>query len=239
MRVIDLSPKAANALLYLAFSGGELQGTRLDPKFRNELGAARFVEKRKVGREPETLHLSEVGWAALAQEFPDLPKSGRKQAIKRTTSKRKSKHKPTKLAEIETLNVVLVAVRGFLDTSGLSLVDLVSGGRSSDGTAGRRAANPSSGASNGGRAANDDANVLRTYLAIAKRWGEEVRLAVLRRELPNMAREHLDAALRRLREQGRLTPYPIESARELRAEDEDAALLLGMTRHHYVRIQEA
>jgi hypothetical protein len=231
MQVSKLSPKAANALLFLAFSGDGLQGARLDSKFRGELVAARLIETETGKNGAKALHLREEGWSALAEAFPELPKSGRKTAP--TKAKPKSKPKPTKLAEVETLNAVLKTLRAFMDANGLSLADLLTRSKA---PAPRQPV--SSAVPRNGTAGSDEAKVVQTYIVLARTWGQEVRLAALRQALTGMSREHVDAALTHLREQGRLTPYPIENARELKTEDEDAALLLGVTRHHYVRIRE-
>jgi len=83
----------------------------------------------------------------------------------------------------------------------------------------------------------DEQKVIKQYLNITDgAWGKEVRLADLRMELHRMPRDRVDAVLHKLRSEKRLNAYPIENYRELTKSDKEAALKLGVTEHHYIKI---
>jgi hypothetical protein len=235
---LKLSPKAKNALLYLVFSGKELPIARLKKKFCDELRNARLVknEARKQANGRSALHLvlQEAAWDAVADGFPEIPRAGRASPQSANASKKAKKtpaKKPPVLNEIETLNEVLSKLSALMHARGLVLADVVS--------AASQAAELNVSAPS--RVLTEDdvtRRILGNYLALGKSWGQEVWLRDLRSALDDIPREQVDGVLRRLAERGQLTPYTVNNPRDRKAADDVAALVLGVTRHHCVRIKE-
>jgi len=219
-----LSPKAKNALLYLVFSGKELAISRLDIKFRKELVAAKLVEdvsrkgqgKGKPSRRYFVLKQHNAVWDAISDEPLEIPAP--------------PKTDDAKLTEVETLNEVLKKLSALMRARGLALADVVSTAVQTARLDGPAAA-----------LADDDVRqrILDSYIALAKSWYTEVKLADLRCKLGGIPKERVDDALRRLAEEKRLSPFPIENPRERTNVDDSAALVLGITHHHCVRIKES
>ncbi len=83
-----------------------------------------------------------------------------------------------------------------------------------------------------------EAAAVRAYLqASGSVWNVWVKLADIRKRLPDVPRADLDRELLRLEKTGRAILYPIEDPEALRPEDESAALLVAGFKRHILRMR--
>ncbi|RMD71872.1 MAG: hypothetical protein D6819_00425 [Gammaproteobacteria bacterium] len=81
--------------------------------------------------------------------------------------------------------------------------------------------------------------VRRAYLeASGGSYRTRARLADLRRRLPHIPREALDAFLIERHKAGQLALYPLEDPLDLHPEDEEAAVIIAGERHHLLYMKE-
>lgn len=183
-----------------------------EAKQRKALVGAGFLEEEKRTRGAIYNTVTDTGWSWVAANMDaDLP----------TRSTR----------GVQVLKRLLGRIGAFLSARELSLAELLALQPERDGEGGRRAE-------------PDDLesrirDVHRRYAG--RSWGSSdyVRLADLRRELPDVPREVLDQALFRLEEEGSIALYPLENPRDIGAEDRAASLVIGSVgRRDLFRVKE-
>jgi hypothetical protein len=243
----DPSPKLTLLIWVLLFSGSEPSLSQvkpsLSPQERAWLEAAGLIRLEKRGRFKHIILTDKAwGWAA---EHLDAAFS----------------HKS--LAAAPALGGLLKRLKAFLEARELALADFLqpspakpeskpqpkpepgppaepgleskpkpkSGLKPESGPGTDRSAAPASATSVPGL----DAAITRAYLlASGSVWGIWVRLAEIRKRLPDVPRVDLDRELLRLEKARRAILYPIEDAEALKAEDETAALTVAGFKRHII-----
>ncbi len=227
----DPSPKLTLLIWVLLFTGEEPSLSQVKPKVspqeRAWLEAAGLIRVDKRGRFKHIV-LTDKAWGWAAEHLD-------------TAFSHKS------LAAAPALSGLLKRLKAFLEAKELALADFLQPspaqpgpepapkprfdskpepGPRTDGPAAAASAIPAPGL---------EAAIARAYLqASGSAWGVWVKLAEIRRRLPDVSRADLDRELLRLERARRAILYPIEDPEALRAEDEAAALVVAGFKRHIV-----
>lgn len=213
MTPITLTPAETLALWRLAVDGGEAWNKDVRPELKREsrqrLADAGLIEAAKR-RNPEgkgspmRLTLADAGWAWIAANL-DADLTSRSPAAAGILAR------------------LLLVLKRYMERADVSLADLL-------------APPPASAAAEPATPVDGDlsARVASAYFALSEdRPNVRVRLADLRRRLPEVPRDALDRELLRLDSSGVASLYWFDDPREVRPDDREAALMTpaGDERH--------
>ena len=216
----DPSPKQTLLVWVLLFTGTEPTITdvkpKISPKERDQMAEAGLIRLEKRGRSKHIV-LTDKAWGWAAEHLD---------AAFSTQS----------LAAASALAGLLKRLKSYLEVRNLALIDLFRPQPPKPEFASRPAPEPAAPASPvlvEEAAPSLEASVVRAYLqASGSIWNVWVKLAEIRRRLPNISRPDLDRELLRLERVKKAVLYPLDDPQAIRPEDATAALdVAGFKRH--------
>ena len=214
----DPSPKQILFIWVLLFTGNEPAVSKVKPKIfpkeRTQMMEAGLIRLETRGRSKHIVLTDKAwGWAA---EHLDAAFSLQS------------------LASAPARGGLLKKLKAFLEVRELALADFLNPAPAKPGPeAVPRPAEPARVS-----AAGLEAAVVRAYLqASGSVWNVWVKLAEIRKRLPDVPRADLDRELLRLEKAKRAILYPIEDSEALRPEDQAAAINVAGFKRHIVQMR--
>jgi hypothetical protein len=211
----DLTPKQTLLVWVLLFSGDEPSLSNAKPgltsKERTPLEEAGLIRLDKRGRSKHIV-LTDKAWGWAAAHLDAAFSAGSPAAA-------------------PALAGLLRRLKSYLEVQDLALADFLHPHPLQP----KPEAKPSSGSVSAASPADIETSVVRAYLqASGSIWNVWIKLAEIRRRLPDVPRADLDRELLRLEKAKRAILYPIEDSDALHREDEAAALTVAGFKRHIV-----